>query len=138
MSGFLFSNKKKYNPTRRPKEFHQSRLIFINRKIKLLNVSEFPFSLGKYQIRMCPNFHLAKENFKSGHVQISIFQIVKFQILTNSDFKSGLQILTCHIVFLFSCLSLTLCFFDPFISPQVSHKEQKDNQICSLNTNGLY
>ena len=89
-------------------------------------MSGFPFSLGKFQIRTCPDFHLSMKNFKSGHVRISIsdtsgfwflnweipnpdasgiqfrtrpdfnFSIEKFQIRTRPDFNSGLQILMWH------------------------------------------
>ena len=69
-----------------------------------MDVSGFPYSLGKFHIWTCPDFHISIENFKSGHVRSSItdksvfqlrtrpdfnFSIAKFQIRTRPDFNTG-------------------------------------------------
>ena len=81
-----------------------SRFYISNWKMKNMDVSGLPYSLGKFHIRTCPDFHISIENFKSGHVRISItdtsvfqlrtspdfnFSIAKFQIRTRPDFNSG-------------------------------------------------
>ena len=61
-------------------------------------VSGFPFSLGKFHIRTCPDFHLSMKNFKSEHIMSGFefrtrpdfnFLIEKFQIWTRPDFNFG-------------------------------------------------
>ena len=42
-------------------------------------MSRFPFTFGKFQTQMCPDFHLSNENFKSEQVRISSFQLLNFK-----------------------------------------------------------